>query len=87
MRFDERKSKNHKVDLKHCQPKKMRRPVTCCHTNVVETFETYMSHLPKWDESDLPRPHPFFLRPIDGNLKEPGVWYAKARVGLKQVAK
>ena len=62
----------------------------CCHTDVVETFETYMSHLPKWDESDLSRPHPFFLCPIDGNLKEPGVWYhwyAKARVGLKQVAK
>ena len=40
VQFDERESKNHKVDLKHCQPEKMRRPVTCCHIDVVETFKT-----------------------------------------------
>ena len=61
--------------------------MTCCHASVVETFKTYNSDLQKWNESDPRRPHQFFLRPIDENLKEPGVWYAKARVGLKQVAK
>lgn len=29
VRFDERSSKNHKLDVLHCQPEKLRLPVTC----------------------------------------------------------
>lgn len=63
VRFDERESKDHKVDLRHCQPEKMRRFVTCCHANIVETFKTYIAHLPKWNESDPPGRHPFYFTP------------------------
>ena len=66
----------------------MRRSIICNHSNLVETFETYILHLPKWTSHDPPAPHPFFLRAIDGiNLKEPSVWYAKRRVGVKQISK
>lgn len=70
--FDERSSKNHKIDLKHCQPEKLRRPVTCYLPDVVLTFDTYFAHLPKWLPNEL-GPHPLFLRPIDGILRDPGV--------------
>lgn len=72
VRFDERSSKNHKIDLKHCQPEKLRRPVTCYLPDVVLTFDTYFAHLPKWLPNE-PGPHPLFLRPIDGILRDPGV--------------
>jgi len=72
VRFDERSSKNHKIDLKHCQPEKMRRPVFCYHVDVVDTFETYFAHLPKWTVEEK-GPHPLFLRAIDGILRDPGV--------------
>ena len=47
-----------------------------------------MSHWPKWTNEEPP-PHPFFLRAINDHvsLKEPGVWYAKKRVGVKMISK
>ena len=72
IRFNERSSKNHKIDLKHCQPKKLRHPVVCYLPDVVLTFDTYFAHLPKWLLNE-PGPHPLFLRPIDGILHNLGV--------------
>lgn len=72
--FYKRSSKNHKIDLKHCQPEKLRCPVICYHHDVVQTFETYYAHLPKWTEEEKDKePHPLFLRAIDGILRDPGV--------------
>ncbi|KAJ7560402.1 hypothetical protein O6H91_04G128000 [Diphasiastrum complanatum] len=66
VRFHERSSKNHKVDLLHCQP------VTCYFPDVVATFEAYFDHLPKWLAEDGSS-CPLFLRGIDGELSNPSV--------------
>ncbi|KAJ7514207.1 hypothetical protein O6H91_23G033200 [Diphasiastrum complanatum] len=72
VRFDERCSKNHKVDLAHCKPERMRQPVSCYLPDVVSSFEVYFAHLPKWDDDDGCL-HPFFLRAIDGVRQNPVV--------------
>ncbi|KAJ7556854.1 hypothetical protein O6H91_05G101700 [Diphasiastrum complanatum] len=76
VRFDERSSKNHKVDLVYCEPERMRQPVSCYLADVVSTFDVYFAHLPKWDEADG-HLHPFFLRAIDGVRRSPAMWFLR----------
>ncbi|KAJ7559543.1 hypothetical protein O6H91_04G090100 [Diphasiastrum complanatum] len=80
VRFHERSSKNHKVDLLHCQP------VTCYFPDVVATFEAYFDHLPKWLAEDGSS-CPLFLRGIDGELSNPSVRLnamgVPAEIGMK----
>lgn len=72
VRFDEHSSKNHKLDLFHCQPKCLHKLDVVTILNIVLTFHTFYDHQPKWqvDESPL---HPLIPRPLDGLSKESNV--------------
>jgi len=86
VRFDERSSKNHKVDLQHCQPEKLCQSVTCYHVDVVATFETYFVHQPKWSPEEIEKGIlPLFHRAIDEIVRDPGVVSALQKISFRLI--
>lgn len=45
VKFNERESKNHKVQLLHCQLEKVRKAIAYRYQDLVATDDTYASHL------------------------------------------
>ncbi|KAI5079751.1 hypothetical protein GOP47_0005230 [Adiantum capillus-veneris] len=80
VRFSERLSKNYKVDLMHYQPEHFRPPVTVRDSDVLDTFDQLMRHMPPIVEGDKNLLH-VFLQPISSPRTQ--TWYSRNRVSVK----
>lgn len=82
-------SKNWKIDVLHCNPNKMRQPVTCYDADVINTYKAMVSHWPVWSKKDnleKPRPHPLFLQPKHKIKRNENVWFTKGPWGKNGIA-
>ncbi|KAI5063052.1 hypothetical protein GOP47_0021599 [Adiantum capillus-veneris] len=80
VRFSERLTKNYKVDLMHYQPEYFRPAVTVRDSDVLDTFDQLMLHMPPIVEGDKNLLH-VFLQPISSPRTQ--TWYNRNRVSVK----
>ncbi|KAI5071645.1 hypothetical protein GOP47_0013896 [Adiantum capillus-veneris] len=78
--FSERLSKNYKVDLMHYHPEHFRPPVIVRDSDVLDTFDHLMRHMPPIVEGDKNLLH-VFLQSISSPRTQ--TWYNRNRVSVK----